>query len=179
MAGPYLAIPELARERRIDLLTGDVTSDDTLAYCDLRSAMSFVATTDSDTANLEAALGARAQNPNLSVIMRITDPVFAGSIERNFTLTKSFSTSELTAPLIAGLASVPGCRGRVTFQDVDYSVVEHPQGEIPEPPAAAGSIPLFVRRGGNLVPLRDFAEMRPYDRVLYATPQRRAQRPAT
>ncbi|MDQ2663315.1 MAG: NAD-binding protein, partial [Candidatus Eremiobacteraeota bacterium] len=61
---PNSLLVELARDRRIDLLSGDATTDETLAFCDLRSARGFIATTDSDAANLEAALGARVQNPS-------------------------------------------------------------------------------------------------------------------
>ncbi|HEV3139920.1 MAG TPA: NAD-binding protein, partial [Vicinamibacterales bacterium] len=49
---PNPLLMEWARDRKIDLLTGDATSDDTLAFCDLSYAKSLVATTDSDTANL-------------------------------------------------------------------------------------------------------------------------------
>lgn len=174
-AHPSSLIVEMARDRRIDLLTGDATSDETLAFCDLRAARSFVATTDSDAANLEAALGARVQNSNLPTVMRILDPVFAGSIGRNFTLTSTFSPSLLTAPLIADLARVPGARGRVTIFGTTFVLEDRPQAGRAETPEIRGAVPLFVWRAGNLVPIHDFAEVEPHDRLLFLVPLARLQ----
>ena len=73
---PSALLLEHARTRKIDLLAGDATSDDVLDFCDLHSAQSLVAVTDSDTANLEAALGALVQNPDLPVVMRMHGSAF-------------------------------------------------------------------------------------------------------
>jgi len=165
---PSTLVLELARTRRIDLLTGDATSDDTLEFCDLGSALSFVAVTDSDTSNLEAALGALAQNPQLPVVVRINDPDFSRLIEQNFNIAKSFSASELTAPMIAGLARFPGTRGRVSFANESFNVgVRSASDRLPR---AEGTVPLYAWRAGRLRPIRDFAEMEPDDRVLYIVP---------
>jgi voltage-gated potassium channel Kch len=165
---PSTLVLELARTRRIDLLTGDATSDDTLEFCDLGSALSFVAVTDSDTSNLEAALGALVQNPQIPVVVRINDPDFSRLIERNFNIAKSFSASELTAPMIAGLARFPGTRGRVTFAGESFNVgVRSASDRLPR---AEGTVPLFASRSGKLRPIRDFGEMEPDDRLLYIVP---------
>lgn len=161
---------ERARDRQIDLLTGDASNDVTLNFCDLPRARSLVALTQSDTANLEVGLGARAKRPELNVILRVMEPAFAHSIGRQFQITKSFSTTELTAPAIAGLSRFPGTRGRISFGDEDYNVGERLQGAVPAPPPANFCIPLYVWREGNLVPLHDFAEMKPYDRLLFIVP---------
>jgi len=150
------------------LLTGDATSDDTLEFCDLRSALSFVAVTDSDTANLEAALGALVQNPTIPVVVRINDPDFSRLIERNFNIAKSFSAAELTAPMIAGLARFPGTRGRVSFAGETFNVgMRNATDRLPR---AEGTVPLYAWRAGKLRPIRDFGEMEPEDRVLYVVP---------
>jgi Trk K+ transport system NAD-binding subunit len=165
---PSTLVLELARTRRIDLLTGDATSDDTLEFCDLRSALSFVAVTDSDTTNLEASLGALVQNPQIPVVVRINDPDFSRLIERNFNIAKSFSASELTAPMIAGLARFPGTRGRVAFADESFNVgVRSASDRLPR---AEGTVPLYAWRAGKLRPIRDFAEMEPEDQLLYIVP---------
>jgi Trk K+ transport system NAD-binding subunit len=165
---PDTLVLELARTRRIDLLTGDATSDDTLEFCDLGSALSFVAVTDSDTANLEAALGALVQNPAIPVVVRINDPDFSRLIERNFNIAKSFSAAELTAPMIAGLARFPGTRGRVSFAGEIFNVgVRSASDRLPR---AEGTVPLYAWRGAKLRPIHDFAEMEPDDRVLYVVP---------
>src|SRR5579864_1640249 len=159
---PSSLILELARTRRIDLLTGDATSDDTLEFCDLRAAQSFVAVMDSDTANLEASLGALAQNPQIPVVVRIGDPEFARLVERNFNIAKSLATGELIAPTIAGLARFPGTRGRVSFAGESFNVgVRSASDRLPR---AEGTVPLYAWRAGKLRPIRDFAEMEPDDR---------------
>ena len=167
---PDSLLIERARDRSIDLLTGDATNDVTLGFCDLDNAKSLVANTDSDTLNLEVALGARSRNPNLNVVLRVQEPAFAHSIGRQFQLTTSFSTTELTAPAIAGLSRFPGTRGRISFDGEDYNVGERLQGAVPAPPPAKFCIPLYVWREGNLVALHDFAEMKPYDRLLFIVP---------
>ena len=169
---------ERARDRQIDLLTGDASNDVTLNFCDLPHARSLVALMESDTANLEVGLGARAKCPELSVILRVMEPAFAHSIGRQFQIDRSFSTTELTAPAIAGLSRFPGTRGRISFDNEDYNVGERLQGAIPAPPPANFCIPLYVWREGNLVPLHDFAEMKPYDRLLFIVPLSQFRTPA-
>ncbi|MEA2719164.1 MAG: hypothetical protein QOJ39_1028, partial [Candidatus Eremiobacteraeota bacterium] len=60
---PDPAVIEMSRRRQIELLTGDATRDATLDLCNIANARAIVVVTDSDTANLEVALGARARNP--------------------------------------------------------------------------------------------------------------------
>jgi Trk K+ transport system NAD-binding subunit len=165
---PSSLVLELARTRQMDLLTGDATSDDTLEFCDLGAAQSFVAVMDSDTANLEASLGALAQNSQIPVVVRIGDPEFARLVERNFNIAKSLSTGELTAPTIAGLARFPGTRGRVRFAGESFNVgVRSATDRLPR---AEGTVPLYAWRAGKLRSIRDFSEMEPEDRVLYVVP---------
>lgn len=165
---PSALIVEHARTRRIELLASDATDDETLGFCDLRRAFSLVAVTDSDTANLEAALGALVDNPDLPVVLRIMDPQFSRSVERNLKIAKSFSASELTAPAIAGLARFPSSRGRVTFAHETFNINER-TADMTMPRDEDG-IPLYVWREGTLRPIRDFSEVREGDRVLDMVP---------
>jgi Trk K+ transport system NAD-binding subunit len=165
---PSALLLEQARTKQIDLLAADTTNDETLEFCSLPSAQSLVAITDSDTANLEAALGALDRNPELAVVMRIMDPAFSRSVESNFKIAKSFSASDLTAAAIAGLARFPGSRGRVTFAGETFNVGE--RSAATRLPRAEGTIPLYAWRAGSLVPLHDFAHMQPEDRLLYVVP---------
>jgi len=91
-------------------------------------------------------------------------------VERQFSLDRSFSTSELSAPGFAGLSRFPGTRGRIAYGDETYNVGERQQGEVPAPPPAQDCIPLCVWRGGTLVLIQDFAEMKPFDRLLFLVP---------
>lgn len=165
---PSALVIEHARSRRIDLLGSDATDDEVFAFCNLPNAQSLVAVTDSDTANLEAALGALAYNPDLHVVMRVQDPQFSRSVARNFRVGKSFSASDLTAPAIAGLARFPASRGRVSFAGETFNVGERNASMYI--PRSEGGIPLYFWRDGNLVPAHDFDEMQPNDQVLDIVP---------
>lgn len=165
---PSALVIEHARSRRIELLASDATDDQVLGFCDLTNAQSLVAATDSDTANLEAALGALAYRSDVHVVMRIHDPEFSRSVESNFRVGKSFSASDLTAPAIAGLARFPASRGRVSFAGETFNVGQREAGMYI--PRAEGGIPLYFRRGEQLVPAHDFDQMQPNDQLLDIVP---------
>lgn len=165
---PSALIVEHARSRRIELLASDATDDQVLGFCDLARAQALVAVTDSDTANLEAALGAMAYSSDVHVVMRIHDPQFSRSVARNFRIGKSFSASDLTAPVIAGLARFPASRGRVAFAGETFNVGQRSADM--HIPRAEGGIPLYFWRGAQLVPAHDFDEMQPNDQLLDIVP---------
>jgi Trk K+ transport system NAD-binding subunit len=167
---PDPALIEASRNRHIELLTGDATNDGTLDLCNLGHARALIALTDSDTANLEVTLGARARNANLPVVMRIQDDTFARSIARQFDITTTFSTSALAAPVFAGLSRFPGSRGRIAFGDDEYNIGERQQGEVPAPPPANHCIALGVWRHGRFLHINNFDEMEPFDRLLFIVP---------
>jgi voltage-gated potassium channel Kch len=184
---------ELARDRKIDLLTGDATNDETITYCSPERAKSLVGVTNSDTANLETALGARSRvrsrnNGELHIVLRIDDLAFGRSIKRHFGIS-SFSTTELTAPTIAGLARFESTRGRFEiFSGTDYEqtfqLAERFQGPEnappPAPPERPGHkvrwVPLYAWREkgagkGEAVPIHKFAsEVHSGDRLLFMVP---------
>jgi Trk K+ transport system NAD-binding subunit len=167
---PEAEVIEQSRVREIELLTGDATRDGTLDLCNLPAARALVAITNSDTGNLEVALGARGRNPNLQVVMRVQDEAFAGSVGRQFEAIQTFSTSALAAPAFAGLSRFPGTRARIHFGDEDYNVGERPQGEVPMPPPADHCIALGVWRNGSFTYIDAFDEMEPFDRLLFIVP---------
>src|SRR6185312_10318055 len=184
---------ELARDRKIDLLTGDATNDETITYCGPERAKSLVGVTNSDTANLETALGARSRvrstvDGELHVVLRIDDMAFGRSIKRHFGIS-SFSTTELTAPTIAGLARFESTRGRFEiFSGTDYEqtfqLAERFQGPENAPPPAPPErpgykvrwVPLYAWREqgagkGEAVPIHKFeTEVYSGDRLLFLVP---------
>jgi Trk K+ transport system NAD-binding subunit len=170
-----------ARERDVDLLTGDANRDNGLDLCDLPNATAMLALTDNDAVNLEIALGARARSNAVPIIVRIENDGFAQAASAIFGVT-TFSPSALTAPALAGLARFPGTRGRIRFAGDDHTIGQRTQGEIPEKPPAEVCIPLCVWRNGGLVLIRDFAEMLPHDELLFSVPLgqfRRGSAPAS
>lgn len=190
---PNSLLIEMARDRKIDLLTGDATNDETIAFCSPERAKSLVGVTNSDTANLETALGARSYarergEERLHVVLRIDDLTFGRSIKRHFGVT-SFSTTELTAATIAGLARFESTRGRFdlfagTPNSQAFQLAERFQGPENAPPPAPPErpgykvrwIPLYVwretqRAKGEAVPVHKFAgEVSSGDRLLFMVP---------
>ncbi len=190
---PDAILIELARDRCIDLLTGDATNDETIMYCNPEHAKALVGVTNSDTSNLEVALGARTRTRergvrDMHVVLRIDDLAFGASIKRHFAI-DSFSTTELTAPTVAGLARFESTRGRFAiFPNSEFTrtfqLAERFQGPENAPPPAPPErpgykvrwVPLYVWREqgagkGVAVPVHKFeADVRPGDRLLFMVP---------
>ena len=95
---PKAEIVERSRDRHFDLLTGDASRDATLDLCNIEEAEALIALTNSDTMNLEVALGARARNPSLPIVMRCQEAAFAESITRHFGIDRTYGTAGLAAP---------------------------------------------------------------------------------
>src|SRR5207245_4394665 len=112
---PDATIVERAREQHFDLLTGDASRDTTLDLCNLGAAHGLLALTNVDTLNLEIALGARARNPTMPIVLRIAEASFAESIARHFEFETTFSAAALAAPAFVGLSLFSGSRGRGAF----------------------------------------------------------------
>lgn len=167
---PDPSIVEQARDQSFDLLTGDASRDRTLDLCNLEAAHSLLALTNVDTLNLEIALGARARNPSLPIVLRIADGGFAASIARHFAFGTTFSAAALAAPVFVGLSRFAGARGRVAFAGQEFAVGEVEIGAATALPVPADAIPLAIARGDELVLVGDIAEARPGDRILILRP---------
>ncbi|MGH7112794.1 MAG: potassium channel family protein, partial [Stellaceae bacterium] len=167
---PDPSIVEQARDQRFDLLTGDASRDRTLDLCNLEAARSLLALTNVDTLNLEIALGARARNPSLPIVLRIAEGGFAASIARHFAFETTFSAAALAAPVFVGLSRFAGARGRVAFAGQEFAVGELELGEAAAPLVPADAIPLAVAHGDELALISDIAEARSGDRVLILRP---------
>ncbi|HVH81726.1 MAG TPA: NAD-binding protein [Stellaceae bacterium] len=165
-ATPEPAMVERARDLGFDLLTGDASRDDTLDLCNLDAAHSLIALTNFDTLNLEIALGARARNPNMPIVLRIADASFAASIARHFDFRTTYSAAALAAPAFAGLARMPGARGRITFGGREFGIAEYRlDGALPQ-----DAIAIAVARDRGLALVHDFVGLEPGDQVLVLLP---------
>ena len=143
---PDAAIVERAREQSFDLLTGDASRDATLDLCNLDAAHSLVALTNVDTLNLEIALGARARNPTMPIVLRIADASFAASIARHFEFETTFSAAALAAPAFVGLSRFTGSRGRVVLAGREFALGEMTVGEDFRPTLPEFAMPLAAAR---------------------------------
>jgi Trk K+ transport system NAD-binding subunit len=164
-ASPKPAIVELSRDNQFDLLTGDATLDTTLDLCNVAEAEALIALTHSDTMNLEVALGARARNSRIPIVIRVQEGAFEASVRRHFGFARAYGTAALAAPALAGLAREPGARGRVEFGERAYSIGEAPAGAAES--LADGRVPLCVWRDGEVVCLDEFGPLASGERILF------------
>ena len=167
---PRTEIVEASRDRNFDLLTGDASRDSTLDLCNIEEAEALIALTNNDTMNLEVALGARARNPSLPIVMRCQEAAFAESITRHFGIDRTFGTAGLAAPVLAGLSRAPGVRGRVQIGGREYGIFEQRHGAVVDPPPDERCVPLCAWRDGALVLVRTMADIQPHDLVLMLFP---------
>ena len=166
---PDATIVERAREQHFDLLTGDASRDTTLDLCNLAAAHGLIALTNVDTLNLEIALGARARNPIMPIVLRIAEASFAESIARHFEFETTFSAAALAAPAFVGLARFAGSRGRVSFGGQEFAIGEIGAEDLPRtlPPDA---IPIAVSRGDEFAIAHDFDALGSDGRALILVP---------
>jgi hypothetical protein len=127
--------------------------------------------TNVDTLNLEIALGARARNPDLPIVLRIADAGLAASIARHFQFETTFSAAALAAPAFVGLSRFAGTRGRIAFAGQEFAIGEFTIGDPgPQAEADARGIPLAIARDGDFTLAADFAGAKPGDRALALFP---------
>jgi Trk K+ transport system NAD-binding subunit len=167
---PDTTIVERAREQHFDLLTGDASRGEALDLCNLGAAHSLIALTNVDTLNLEIALGARARNPTMPIVLRIAEATFAESIARHFEFETTFSAAALAAPAFVGLSRFPGSRGRVAFAGQEFGVGELTIDDNFQNDRMPRMIPLAAARGNDFRIAHDFGELRDGDRVLAIVP---------
>ena len=148
-------------------MTGDASRDDTLDLCNLSNAHSLVALTNVDTLNLEIALGARARNPGMPIVLRIAEAEFAASIARHFDFETTFSVAALAGPVFAGLSRGPGARGRIAFGDGEFAIVETVLPDRTDVALPPDAVPVAVADPeGTVSAVRDLAELQPGMRLL-------------
>ena len=148
-------------------MTGDASRDDTLDLCNLADAHSVVALTNVDTLNLEIALGARARNPGMPIVLRIAEAEFAASIARHFDFETTFSVAALAGPVFAGLSRDPGVRGRIAFGDREFAIIETVLTERTDAALPPNAVPIAAAApDGTVAMIRDLAERLPGTRLL-------------
>ena len=94
----------LAKQLGAPVFVRDIKDDDALVAAGVGVARSFIAATNDDMANLEAALDARRMNPNIRVALRIFDQQLAEKLRQAFSFDSVFSSSALAAPAVAAMA---------------------------------------------------------------------------
>jgi Trk K+ transport system NAD-binding subunit len=92
---------EIARQRRIPVISGDAKREATLRAAGAHSATGLLALTSKDITNLETALFGHKLNDKMHTVLRLFDGEFAERVQRNFGFTTSRSVSQLAAPTFA------------------------------------------------------------------------------
>lgn len=98
------------RDAGVPIHLGDPRRDDLLLLTGIVRAKAVVCASDDDLANLEIALDAKRLNPNIRVIMRMFDQRLAAKVGGALGLDESFSTSALSALVIALSARLEGVK---------------------------------------------------------------------
>jgi Trk K+ transport system NAD-binding subunit len=88
----------VARSLDIPVLVGEGALDRMLDAARIQTARALLAVTGDDATNLEAALEARAIQPEVRIVMRLFDDDFAAHVYRTFKNAASRSVSYLAAP---------------------------------------------------------------------------------
>jgi Trk K+ transport system NAD-binding subunit len=111
--------PHVARvvRMKVPVILGDARDRLILRQARLRNARALVTVINGDLTNIEIALAARAQRPDLRVILRAFDDDLDRRLEHTFGANSAFSASGLAAPTFTAAA---------ISRDIDYVI---PLGE--------------------------------------------------
>lgn len=108
---------ETVRGFGIPVIVGDARRDELLVEAGIERARAVVCATNDDLANLEIALDAKRMNKGVRVVLRMFDQSLAKKIGGALELDETFSTSAVSAPLIALKALDPGVRSAYKLSD--------------------------------------------------------------
>lgn len=120
---PDDGIEDMLRQLDVPLLVLDGRTASALEKAGLRDAEAFIACTGNDQVNLEAIMRVRDMNPDIRIVARVWDDQFAQQIRRFMNVQSVLSSSELSAPIFAGLAVGVEMAHTLRVRDVDYSTV--------------------------------------------------------
>jgi Trk K+ transport system NAD-binding subunit len=88
----------------VRFVIGDARDDRLLAEAGLATAKAILAATDRDLVNVEIALDARRERPDLPVVLRLFDQALARQLEGAFGLRRAVGSSALASPSFAAAA---------------------------------------------------------------------------
>jgi voltage-gated potassium channel len=88
----------------VPIIEGDIRQREVLRKAGVARARAVVVCTNSDLANLDAAMHCRELNPSVRLVLRLFDPELAHRVKDVFSIDEAFSASALAAPIFAGAA---------------------------------------------------------------------------
>jgi Trk K+ transport system NAD-binding subunit len=95
---------ERALHLKVPVVLGDAREPTTLHQAGLMRARALVAGVHDDLLNVEIALTARAERPDMRVVLRVFNEALDSNLERGFGPNSAFSASALAAPTFAAAA---------------------------------------------------------------------------
>lgn len=108
---------EAVRQLGVPVLVGDARRDELLVQAGVERARAVVCATNDDLVNLEVALDSKRMSPTVRVVLRMFDQRLATKVGGALELDETFSTSALSAPLVALQATTEGVRGVYRLSD--------------------------------------------------------------
>lgn len=120
---PSPDLDEFLKERHIPLIRGDGSQKITLEKAGLQHAEAFVACTGDDHTNLDAIMRARGMNNHIRIVARIWDDQFNTQIKEFMKVQSIISSSNVSAPVFAGLALGVELTQTLHISGVEYSTM--------------------------------------------------------
>jgi Trk K+ transport system NAD-binding subunit len=120
---PSAGLDEFLKARHIPLIQGDGSQVITLDKAGLQYADAFVACTGDDRTNVDAIMRARGMNRDIRIVARIWDDQFNTQIKDFMKVQSIISSSEISAPVFAGLALGVELTQTLHIAGVEYSTM--------------------------------------------------------
>jgi len=166
----------LARRLGLKVVIGETHREETLRAAGIASCQALVSVSNSDIANLETALHARALAEDIRIVVRLYDDDLAERVQKTIDNTISRSVSYLAAPTFAAamlehqvLRTIPVGRHVLLIADVPVAAGAEMAGQLVEEVHRGSEVRvLALRRHGaaglNWTPPNEYRLM-PHDRL--------------
>lgn len=119
---PHSGVPEELKKMGVPLFVDDGLNPTILEKVGIEHADAFIACTGTDSVNLEASMRVRHMNPAIRLIMRAWDDQFTAQIH-DLLRVEVLSSSEISAPVFAGMALDMGFTQTLDVNGEEYSTV--------------------------------------------------------
>lgn len=166
----------MARRLGVRVVIGETHREETLRAAGIATCQALVSVTNSDIANLETALHARALAEDLRIVVRLYDDDLAERVQKTIGNTISRSVSYLAAPTFAAamlehqvLRTIPVGRHVLLMADVPVAADAELAGQLIEHVHQSGGVRVIAlrKRGSNGLDWSPWNEYRlmPQDRI--------------
>ena len=113
-----------AKAMDVPVLVRDMKEDQALIDAGIKEAGAIIIASNDDISNLEVAIDSRRMNPKVRIVMRLFDQQLASKIAGALTVDAAFSSSALTAPVVAAMSLQSNILSSLTIGGESYAVAE-------------------------------------------------------